>query len=95
MHIYITGPVSYPSNQGMPGLMNFPMIGQPPSRGATPMSEVGGIAPIQRPTTPSLETLAGLLDRNSTSLEYLNPAVGGTFSPTPGTATPTFSASSK
>ena len=69
--------------------------GMPPvsSRGPTPISES---AP--RPNTPSLETLAGLLNQNVGGLTNLQTNLGsltssGSMTPSPGSITPTFSSS--
>jgi hypothetical protein len=84
----------------VPGLNMSNISGMPPvsSRGPTPISEVG-MPSNNRPQTPNLETLAGLLNRNNSSvldtgnMEALGTfglgASGGNITPNTGTLTPT------
>lgn len=74
------------------------------SRGPTPISEVG-LPSSNRPQTPNLETLAGLLNRNNSSVldtgnmdglgSFGLGATGGNITPNPGTLTPTFSSNGR
>ena len=94
------------NGQVVPGLNMSNIAGMPPvsSRGHTPISEVG-MPSSNRPQTPNLETLAGLLNRNNSnvldtgSMEALGTfglgATGGNNTPNAGTLTPTFSSNSK
>ena len=76
------------------------ITGIPPpvsSRGPTPISESGSTSTL-RSNTPSLETLAGLLNQNVSGLANLQTNLGsltssGNMAPSPGSITPTFSSS--
>ena len=77
------------------------ITGMPPvsSRGPTPISE-SGITTTPRSNTPSLETLAGLLNQNVGGLTNIQTNLGSLTSgdgmtASPGSVTPTFSTTSK
>lgn len=91
------------NGQVVPGLNMNNITGMPPvsSRGPTPISE-SGITTTPRSNTPSLETLAGLLNQNCSVVGGLtnlqtnlgNLTSSGTMTPSPGSVTPTFSSAS-
>ena len=87
------------NGQVVAGLNMNNITGMPPvsSRGPTPISE-SGITTTPRSNTPSLETLAGLLNQNCnvSGLANLQTNLGnltssGNISHSPGSVTPTFS----